>query len=89
MFNLATFISAFLLFIILSPGILIHLPKKYGNMQIALIHGVIFSILFSIIINTVQKVTEGLAQNFESCNVDSDCNSGNCNMDASGNLCFP
>jgi len=77
MFNLATFISAFLLFVILSPGTLIHLPKKYGKMKIALIHAVIFSILFSIIINTIQKVTEGLYAG-DPCTHDSQCESGKC-----------
>jgi len=86
MFNLATFISAFLLFVILSPGILIHLPKKYGKMKIALIHAVIFSILFSIIINTVQKVTEGVSQN--TCENNKECISNMCFEDASGNFCL-
>jgi len=58
---LAIFLSSLILFVLLSPGVLIHLPKKYGKITIALIHSAIFSLLFSIVLFFMKKLTkEGL-----------------------------
>jgi len=62
MLSLAVFLSAFILFFILSPGVLLRLPPKGHKFTVAIVHAIVFSILFSLVLMVVQKVVgkEGL-----------------------------
>jgi hypothetical protein len=56
MLSLAVFLSAFILFFILSPGVLLRLPPKGDKVTTAVVHAIVFSILFSLVLMFVQKV---------------------------------
>jgi len=62
MLSLAVFLSAFILFFILSPGVLLRLPPKGHKFTVAIVHAIVFSVLFSLVLMVVQKVVvkEGL-----------------------------
>jgi hypothetical protein len=43
--NIATLIYAVLLFVLLTPGILLRLPPKGSPLVVAIVHGVVFALL--------------------------------------------
>ena len=55
------FLYAFLLFFVLSPGVLVYLPSKSNIMITACIHGIIFAIIWSLIMQytTLHSIKEG------------------------------
>jgi len=44
--NLLLFLFAFVLFFVLTPGVLLTLPPKSSKMVVAGVHGIIFSLVF-------------------------------------------
>jgi len=61
MLSLAVFLSAFILFFILSPGVLLRLPPKGDKVTTAVVHAIVFSILFSLLLYFISsiKIREG------------------------------
>lgn len=45
MHNTATFLYAIVLFVLLTPGILLRLPPKGSPLVVAIVHGVVFAIV--------------------------------------------
>ena len=61
-FYLATFFSAFILFFVLSPGVLLTLPPKGDKFKVVLFHAFVFSILLSLVsmfLKNIMKLREG------------------------------
>jgi hypothetical protein len=58
---LAIFLSALILFFILSPGILGKFPPKGNKFIVAIVHALVFSILFSLVLAVLKgnKLIEG------------------------------
>ena len=52
---LAIFLSALILFFILSPGILGKFPPKGNKFTVAIVHALVFSILYSLVIFLIRK----------------------------------
>jgi len=49
--NLIILFSAFILFILLTPGVLLYIPSKKCILTASIVHGIIFTVLLAIIIN--------------------------------------
>jgi hypothetical protein len=47
------------LFVLLTPGILLRLPPKGGNFTVALVHGLVFAIVFYFIKKYFSNYLEG------------------------------
>jgi hypothetical protein len=62
--NALTFIYVFILFYILTPGVLITLPKKISRILAALIHGLIFTVILAITYRPIYKLSTRLFENF-------------------------
>ena len=45
--NVILFIYVFLLFVLLTPGILLSLPPKGGKWSTAIVHGLVFALVWS------------------------------------------
>ena len=58
--SIVMFIYAFLLFFVLTPGVLVYLPPKSSKMVTALTHAAIFAIIWQITHKMVWNVSSGL-----------------------------
>lgn len=62
--NVISFLYVFVLFFILSPGIVVTLPPKSSKMIVAIVHGLIFTLILALTYSYVAhfsfKVFEGL-----------------------------
>jgi hypothetical protein len=62
--SVAVFIYAFLLFFVLTPGILLTLPPKGSKMVVAAVHAVVFAIVWvltsKLLWHATSKVSEGV-----------------------------
>jgi len=58
--SIAMFIYAFLLFFVLTPGVLLSLPPKGSKMVVAGVHALVFAIVWQITHKMVWKATSGL-----------------------------
>ena len=56
MVHIFLFLFNFLLFFILSPGILLRLPKNGSKYTVAAVHGLVFAIAFSLFYNILLKI---------------------------------
>jgi len=65
MFNPIMFLYAFLLFFVLTPGILLSLPPKSGKMTVALTHALVFALVWSLTHKMVWQATHGLFEGME------------------------
>ena len=72
-FQLSIFLSAFILFFILSPGVLLRLPPKGDKFTVAFVHAIVFSILFGILSKQFNNMKEGVTIKCPPC----DCNKAN------------
>jgi len=54
------FIYAFLLFFVLTPGVLVYLPPKSSKTVVALTHAVIFAVIWSLTNKMVWRATSGI-----------------------------
>jgi len=58
--SIAMFIYAFVLFYVLTPGILLSLPPKGGKMVVAAVHALVFAIIWSFTSKYVWMTTSNL-----------------------------
>jgi len=56
------FIYAFLLFFVLTPGILLSLPPKSGKVTVAITHALVFALIWSLTHKMVWHATSGLME---------------------------
>ena len=54
---LVMFLYTALLFFLLTPGILLTLPPKGKKMTVAVVHALVFGLVFSLTHNMVKKLT--------------------------------
>jgi len=67
MYYLTVFISTFILFFILTPGIIGNIPAKGNKFTVAIVHAILFSIIFfsiSIFFKNLGKYKEGASPQF-------------------------
>ena len=62
------FIYAFLLFFVLTPGVLLSLPPKGSKMVVAGVHALVFAIVWQITHKMVWKATSGLFESMSKYN---------------------
>jgi len=60
------FIYAFLLFFVLTPGVLVYLPPKSSKMIVAAVHALVFAIVWTFTNKLVWKATAGLFEGLQS-----------------------
>ena len=60
MFNPIMFVYAFLVFFVLTPGILLSLPPKSGKMTVALTHALVFALVWTLTHKLMWQATYGL-----------------------------
>ena len=69
----------FILFVVLTPGVLVNLPPGGSKYVVLATHAVIFTAVWHFTHKALQRATEGFAGKLSSrCNEDEDCNSKNC-----------
>ena len=56
----ACFLISFVLFVLLTPGILLRLPPKGGKLTVAIVHGVVLVVLLRLIMWYYRKNYDGL-----------------------------
>ena len=56
----ACFFISFILFVLLTPGILLRLPPNGGKLTVAVVHGVVLVFLLRLIMGYYKKNYEGL-----------------------------
>jgi len=56
----ACFFISFILFVLLTPGILLRLPPKGGKLTVAVVHGIVLVVLLRLIMWYYKKNYEGL-----------------------------
>jgi hypothetical protein len=64
MMSIPMFIYAFLLFFVLTPGVLVYLPPKGGKMVVAAVHALVFAIVWTLTNKLVWKATVGLFEGY-------------------------
>jgi hypothetical protein len=62
--NFVLFIILVLLFVVLTPGVLVCLPPKSGKLVVALTHGLVFAIVWSLISKPLRRWTHSLTSGF-------------------------
>lgn len=62
--NFVLFIILALLFVVLTPGVLVSLPPKSGKLTVALTHGLIFAIVWSLVGKSLWRWTHSLTSGF-------------------------
>ena len=55
--NLVVTLYAVILFVVLTPGILLTLPKGGSKLTVAVVHGVVFTLVYNFTYNTVWKTS--------------------------------
>ena len=58
--NIVTFVYAFILFFVLTPGILLSLPPKGSKIVVALTHAFVFALVWSFTFKIVKRSLKGL-----------------------------
>ena len=62
--NLVLFVVFVALFVALTPSVLLRLPSHGSKIMVAVTHGVIFALVWTIIYKPVMSMTRGLGLNF-------------------------
>jgi len=57
MHNTATFLYAIVLFVILTPGILLRLPPKGSPLVVAIVHGAVFALILCFTHKAVSRLS--------------------------------
>jgi hypothetical protein len=57
--NFGIFMSVVVMFILLTPGILVTLPPGGGKMSVTLVHALIFGLIFSMTHGSIMKLSSG------------------------------
>jgi hypothetical protein len=63
--NIVTFVYAFVLFFVLTPGILLSLPPKGSKIVVALTHALVFAIVWHFTNKLVRRSTQGLFEGMD------------------------
>jgi uncharacterized membrane protein len=63
--NLVVTLYVALLFFVLTPGVLLSLPKGGSKYTVALIHGVVFAFVFYLTHKLVWKLSMRMQENFQ------------------------
>ena len=58
--NLALFFVLVLLFVVLTPGVVVTLPARGSKLSVALTHGLIFGVVWSFFYMVFDKMTSGI-----------------------------
>lgn len=66
--NITMFIYTFLLFFVLTPGVLVCLPPKGSKTVVALTHALVFTIVWCLTNKMVLRATSGIFENLMSNN---------------------
>jgi hypothetical protein len=78
--NAFLFIVLVLLFVALTPNILLSLPPKASKLTVAFTHGLVFAVVWTVIHKPLWRFGESLGMRMEGmeskCTKDSDCNDG-------------
>ena len=59
MFNILMFVYIVVLFVVLTPGILLRLPPGGSKLTVAVVHGIVFALVMSLFYRTVQGYIGG------------------------------
>ncbi len=62
--NFVLFIILALLFVVLTPGVLVSLPPKSGKLTVALTHGLIFAIVWTLVGKSLSRWSHSLTSGF-------------------------
>jgi uncharacterized membrane protein len=63
--NLVVTLYVALLFFVLTPGVLLSLPKGGSKYTVALVHGVVFALVFYLTHKLVWKLSMRMQENFQ------------------------
>jgi hypothetical protein len=63
--SIVMFVYAFLLFFVLTPGILLSLPPKGSKIVVALTHAFVFALVWSFTNKMVRRATQGLFEGMD------------------------
>ena len=63
--NFVLFIILVLLFVVLTPGVLLTLPPKSGKLVVALTHGLVFAIVWSLVSKPLWRLSSSLTSGFQ------------------------
>jgi hypothetical protein len=63
--NIVMFVYAFLLFFVLTPGILLSLPPKGSKIVVALTHALVFALVWHFTNKLVWRSTQGLFEGMD------------------------
>jgi hypothetical protein len=78
--NAFLFIVLVLLFVALTPNILLSLPPKASKLTVAFTHGLVFAVVWTLIHKPLWRFGESLGMRMEgmesTCKTDKDCNDG-------------
>jgi hypothetical protein len=81
--NAFLFIVLVLLFVALTPNILLSLPPKASKLTVAFTHGLVFAVVWTLIHKPIWRFGESLGMRMEGmtgtetkCTTDKDCNDG-------------
>ena len=55
--NLILILYTVLLFVALTPGVLLRLPKGGSKLTVAAVHGIVFMVVYTFTVNTVLKLS--------------------------------
>ena len=58
--NALSFIYVFVLFLILTPGVLVTLPPKSSKMVVAIVHGLLFTLILAFTYQIVARLSSRL-----------------------------
>ena len=62
--SVAMFIYAFLLFFVLTPGVIVSLPPKGSKMMVAGVHALVFALIWILTSKYVWMATSGLFEGY-------------------------
>jgi hypothetical protein len=79
--------SVIILFIALTPGVIISLPPEGSKLTTAVVHGIIFSIIWMFIYRIINNIYEGFENVIGPCGNDLDCEPNNTKKRCVDNRC--
>ena len=63
--SIAILIYAFILFFVLTPGVLVTLPRKGSKMMVALVHALIFAVVWTLTHKIVWRTSSNLFEGLD------------------------
>lgn len=87
--NLTTFLYTVLLFVLLTPGILITLPPKGSKLMVAIVHGAIFALILYLTYRHVRRLSiERFTPVTDSANIINACVNGTSGANGTCLTCY-